>query len=148
MRRNVFLASLSLLFCGCADRIASPLPKPGAQALEQSFSTCHLVIIKADDLKHAWGNPNALHPRWVEFARLIEELGVKAALDVEGWSLDSGREGYFRAVRSLVASKRFEVFNHGYTHSSEGTDPAWKAPAEFKGRPAGSRATTWHGPSG
>lgn len=93
------------------------------------------ILIKADDMAHDLRDPSALHPRWHAFFALQAELEIPVAVGVEGWSLESGKEGYFDELRRRVESGWVELYNHGYTHSLAGADPAWNATTEFRGTP-------------
>jgi peptidoglycan/xylan/chitin deacetylase (PgdA/CDA1 family) len=122
-----------LLIEGCAcDR---DNPKKPTIPVSDADATAPDVLVKADDLTYYWKDASQLHPRWIAFFDLIRQEDAKAALGVEGWSLDQGKDGYFQALKSLVRDGRFELYDHGYTHSLAGADSSWQATAEFKGTP-------------
>lgn len=115
---------------GPIDAVLPPVPPPPDGAKRGPW-----VVIKVDDMAHDLRDPGAMHPRWHAFFELQAELGIPVAVGVEGWSLESGKEGYFEALRSLVDRGWVELYNHGFTHSLSGTDPDWRATAEFRGTP-------------
>ncbi len=115
---------------GPDDAVLLPVPPPPEGAKKGPW-----VVIKVDDMAHDLRDPGAMHPRWQAFFELQAELGIPVAVGVEGWSLESGKEGYFDALRSLVDRGWVELYNHGFTHSLSGTDPSWRATTEFRGTP-------------
>ena len=73
------------------------------------------IVIKLDDLKYVDGGP--VSKRWDDFASLIAEKKIPAAIGIIGNSLEKGNEDYFEWIRERNESGLFEFWNHGFEHS-------------------------------
>ncbi len=73
------------------------------------------IVLKLDDLIYVDGGP--VSERWDNFASLILEKEVPAAIGIIGNSLEKGNEDYFEWIRERNESGFFEFWNHGFDHS-------------------------------
>jgi predicted deacetylase len=73
------------------------------------------IVLKLDALIYVYGGP--VSERWDNFAALILEKEVPAAIGIIGNSLEKGNEEYFEWIRERNESGYFEFWNHGFDHS-------------------------------
>jgi unsaturated chondroitin disaccharide hydrolase len=73
------------------------------------------IVLKLDDLIYVDGGP--VSKRWDNFASLVTEKEIPAAIGIIGNSLEKGNGDYFEWIRERNESGLFEFWNHGFDHS-------------------------------
>lgn len=89
-----------------------------------------LVFLKADDLEY--DRANVISPRWQAFIELVKSKKIKASLGLIGTSLEKGSIEYFAVIKRLSKSGRFEIWNHGYTHTLQNFGESGEIYNEFQ----------------
>jgi peptidoglycan/xylan/chitin deacetylase (PgdA/CDA1 family) len=74
-----------------------------------------MVMLKLDDLvRHGKGPEATVSPRWQKVTDFINAEQVKANYGIICESLEGDCPAYAAWLKALVASGRFEIWNHGY----------------------------------
>lgn len=74
-----------------------------------------MVMLKLDDLvRHGKKPESTVSPRWQKVTDFLRAEGVKANYGIICESLDSDCPGYVAWLKTLVADKQIELWNHGW----------------------------------
>ncbi|MEE9460471.1 MAG: polysaccharide deacetylase family protein [Bacteroidales bacterium] len=83
--------------------------------LSDTWEPAASIVLKLDDLIYVDGGP--VSERWDNFASLVTEKEIPAAIGIIGNSLEKGNGDYFEWIRERNESGLFEFWNHGFDHS-------------------------------
>ena len=92
-----------------------------------------LVFLKADDV--VFDSLNVISPQWRSFINFIKQKQIKASLGLIGNSLLQGSDAYYSYLKSLIASGKFEIWNHGFDHLLNGVNENREKIHEFWNTP-------------
>ncbi len=113
MIRSIFLSLIVMAAIGVTGRSQAQAPAPA-------------VILKLDDMKHRNG---VLTPGWQQTLAYLDEQAIPASIGVVGNTLEDAPAAYLDALKALDATGRYELWNHGWSHTRDQEAGTW----EFRG---------------